>query len=233
MDEVILCQSGIYAITNTANGKKYIGSAVNIRKRWRAHRSALNLGRHHSDKLQNSWRKNGSQCFTFDVIELVNVAALLDREQFWINHFEASSPRGYNVSPTAGNCLGVKQTDDTRAARSLALTGRPRPDDVKLRISTTKRQKSDEEKALIGSRVASALLARTAEAKAESAARAVETKRANGTLKSKPEAIAKQSAAIRGRKLSPEAIAKRSATVMANALKRRESGETRMYVRKK
>ena len=32
-------RSGIYAITNTANGKVYVGSAVNIHGRWRVHLS--------------------------------------------------------------------------------------------------------------------------------------------------------------------------------------------------
>ena len=229
----ILSASGIYAIVNSLNGKMYIGSAVNLRNRWKAHRSSLNRGLHHSQKLQNSWRKNGHGCFTFVVLELVDRDALINREQFWINHYKAAGPAGYNVSPTAGNCLGVRHTEQTKAAKSAALRGRSRPEDVKRQISLTKLSKPADERARIVEKVANALRARTPEAKAESAARAVATKRENGTLKSKPEAVAKQRAAITGRKLPPDVIARRSATVRENARKRREAGETRQYVRVK
>lgn len=227
----ILKASGIYAIVNKVNGKRYVGSAVNLRNRWKVHKSALNSGRHHSKRLQSSWLKNGEAAFSFEVLELVEKDALIAREQHWIDELGVVGWNGYNVSPTAGNCLGVTHSEATKAARSRSLIGRPRPEQVKQQISLTKRQKTAEEQALITAKVASALRARTPEAKAESAARAVETKRANGTLKSRPEAIEKQRAAISGRKLSPEVIARRSATVRENARLRREAGETRKYVR--
>jgi group I intron endonuclease len=229
----ILAASGIYAIVNRLNGKRYIGSAASLRNRWKSHRSALNRGVHHSKKLQSSWQKNGHANFEFTVIEFVGLESLIEREQFWIDHYDAAGPNGYNICQIAGRCIGLKQTDNTKAKRSAALSGRARPEEVKRQISLTKRGKPAHERALIAGKVSQALRSRTPEEKAESAARAVETKRANGTLKSKPEAIAKQRAAITGRKLSPEAIAKRSATVRANAAKRRDAGETRQYVRRK
>jgi group I intron endonuclease len=233
MAVTILAASGIYAITNKVNGKKYIGSACHLKNRWKTHKSRLNLGQHHSAKLQNAWRKHGSDSFTFDVIEYVDDKNdLIAREQDWIDHYNAASPSGYNVSPTAGNCLGVRHGDEVKAARSAILKGRTRAAEVCAKISAAKLAKSEDEKRLISARVSAALKARTAEAKAESAARAVETKRARGNLKSRPDAVERQRAAITGRKLTPEAIAKRSATVIANALKRRQLGVTRKYVRK-
>jgi predicted GIY-YIG superfamily endonuclease len=38
--------SGIYKITNLLNGKMYIGSAVNVRKRWHQHRHGLRCNKH-------------------------------------------------------------------------------------------------------------------------------------------------------------------------------------------
>lgn len=43
--------AGIYEICNTVNGKRYIGSSVRIKERWRAHRSALDGGKHENQKL--------------------------------------------------------------------------------------------------------------------------------------------------------------------------------------
>lgn len=43
--------SGIYLITNTVNGKQYIGSAVNILRRWDEHRCRLNEWSHANEHL--------------------------------------------------------------------------------------------------------------------------------------------------------------------------------------
>lgn len=43
--------AGIYEICNTVNGKRYIGSSVRIKERWRDHRSALDGGKHENQKL--------------------------------------------------------------------------------------------------------------------------------------------------------------------------------------
>ena len=57
--------SGIYKIVNTVNGKKYVGSAVDIKRRWQAHKLRLRKNNHHSPKLQNAWNKHGESSFTF------------------------------------------------------------------------------------------------------------------------------------------------------------------------
>jgi len=47
-------KSGIYKITNIANNKCYIGSAVNITARFATHRHQLRNEKHHSKYLQRS-----------------------------------------------------------------------------------------------------------------------------------------------------------------------------------
>lgn len=130
MADSILSGSGIYAIVNKVNGKRYIGSACALKSRLRTHKSRLNLNKHHSQKLQNSWNKNGESCFTFEVIEYVaDKSLLIDREQFWIDYYLAATPYGYNVAPKAGNCLGVKHSAETKAKVSAAGIGRKMPRD--------------------------------------------------------------------------------------------------------
>lgn len=92
--------SGIYKITNKANGKIYIGSSKNITYRWRQHLNELCMGTHHNGKLQLDFNKYGIGNFTFEIIEFVsNLDRLLEREQYHINKNNCySEDVGYNVA---------------------------------------------------------------------------------------------------------------------------------------
>lgn len=135
MDKDIVCLSGIYAITNTVNGKKYIGSSVGIVKRWDYHRMQLCKGVHHSATLQRSWVKYGKEAFKFTVLESVpNTKVLLQREQFWIDSEQCIGRLGYNMSPTAGSPLGVKHTESARKNMSAAHKGKVLTEEHKRKI---------------------------------------------------------------------------------------------------
>ena len=131
---------GIYKITNTVTGKFYIGSAVNIKSRWADHRSRLGANKHHNRHLQNSWNKHGEDSFTFEVLEYCEKERLIEREQFYIDNEKPA----YNISPTAGNSLGVKRTDETKRKMSEAKMGnqpwlgRTHSDETKRKISEAK-----------------------------------------------------------------------------------------------
>jgi group I intron endonuclease len=119
--DIVCC---IYRIRNLVNGKVYVGSAVNFRKRWNNHLVALRLDRHHSRKLQAAWNKYGEHSFAAEPFEIVeNKAHLVVREQFWIDALQPF----YNCSPTAGSAFGVKHSAATRAKVSAALSGVPKP----------------------------------------------------------------------------------------------------------
>ncbi len=128
MAKVPLSLSGIYCIHNVVSGRRYVGSSVCIRHRWSAHRSELDRGKHISKRMQQSWVKHGSAAFEFIVLEEVpDHGALIEREQYWIDHFAATdAKRGFNTSPTAGNCLGVTASKETRAILSAQRRGVPK-----------------------------------------------------------------------------------------------------------
>lgn len=110
--------SGIYKITNTLNGRVYVGQSCNIENRMAAHRRYLVRGAHDNNRLQRAWNKYGSGCFTFEVIEAVNDNdALTEREQFWIDTLSAAGAGGYNMCPAAGSCKGYKHTAESIAKR--------------------------------------------------------------------------------------------------------------------
>lgn len=108
--------SGVYKIRNTVNGRFYIGSAVNIRKRWNHHLTFLRKGKHHSRHLQCSFNKYGSEAFTVEVLEVTTASrnALIEREQHYLDTLRPYRNSGYNVCRKAGSTLGVKHTKAVR-----------------------------------------------------------------------------------------------------------------------
>ena len=53
LDKKVIC--GIYSIRNKINGKKYIGSSVDIYRRWGVHLRNLVRHRHPNEHLQRAW----------------------------------------------------------------------------------------------------------------------------------------------------------------------------------
>lgn len=77
--------SGIYLVTCSANGARYIGSSRDIKVRWWKHRYDLRHNQHDNDRWQNTWNKYGEQSFEWSVLEEVPEEKLQEREQHWID----------------------------------------------------------------------------------------------------------------------------------------------------
>ncbi|BAM29102.1 homing endonuclease [Xanthomonas phage CP1] len=129
--ETNLNQSGIYAVTSPS-GKRYIGSAVNIGKRWSKHRSVLAKGKHHCVPLQRAHNKYG-EALVYTVLILCSKEELITQEQLHMD----MQPEGslYNSSPTAGSSLGIRHSDETRARMAAASKGRTHSDEAKAKMS--------------------------------------------------------------------------------------------------
>lgn len=143
MAERILCVGGVYAIRNTINNKVYVGSAVDFHIRWSAHVNELNGKRHHNSKLSMAWQKYSETCFVFEILEPVTDASLLiNCEQKWLDKLQ-SYRLGYNMCPTAGNCLGRRFSDATR--KKMAESAKRRPPmsaETRARLSAISRNAS-------------------------------------------------------------------------------------------
>jgi hypothetical protein len=120
-------QSGIYAIRNIVNGRVYVGSAVNLPKRWLEHKRQLGKGAHHCAPLQHAWVKHRETAFVFEFIEAVerNKKTLESREQVHLDEAFATG-RPYNTCRKAHSRLGVtgspKLHEGERFGR-LVITG--------------------------------------------------------------------------------------------------------------
>ena len=109
--------SGIYCIENAKNHKKYIGQSIDIYQRWYAHKSKLNMNKHHSHHLQQAWNKYGDNCFNFYIIETCDESLLNEREIYWIKYYNTYFD-GYNE--TFG---GEGYARQTRKVYQYSLSG--------------------------------------------------------------------------------------------------------------
>ena len=117
---------GIYTIKNLVTNQFYIGSAINIERRFIAHKTKLNCKKHKNPKLQNSWNKYGEKAFIFQPQELVeNKEELILTEQQWLDTFKNEFSL-FNIQLTAGSNLGKHHTDDTKRKVSVSLLGNKR-----------------------------------------------------------------------------------------------------------
>lgn len=122
MREKIAC---IYAIVNTVNGRRYIGSTSDWTVRQSGHLSMLRRGVHENSYLQHSWTKHGEKHFLLVLIERCAVAELHIREQY---HLDVCQPNVYNHGTVAESPRrGMKWTDAERAKK----IGREASDEAK------------------------------------------------------------------------------------------------------
>ena len=102
--------SGIYKIRSIVKPNRiYIGSSVNIHKRFVNHKWFLNGGNHPNKKLQNHCNRYGLNDLQFSIIATCESCLLIEMEQFFI---DAHNPY-FNLRPKAENNLGWKPSEET------------------------------------------------------------------------------------------------------------------------
>lgn len=193
--------SGVYQISITQFGKKYIGSTADIETRRSNHISRLRNGNHHNPHLQAAFQKYGEAEYSFQVLLICDPINLIMYEQ---NVIDSQTPEKlYNIRVAAEINLGIKYPPGTGAKISAANMGR------KNSLESIERGRL----ARIGQKA-------TPEARANmSAARigykASDESRANMSAAQKllvtDETRARSSAVNKGRKHTPESIANMSA----------------------
>lgn len=112
---------GIYKITNTDNGKVYIGQSVNISHRWACHKYDLSNNRHKNPHLQNAYNQN-PEAFEFQIECLCKEEDLDKLEMFYIKKYKSNDAKfGYNLD-SGGDGAG-RMSDETKAKLSKAKIG--------------------------------------------------------------------------------------------------------------
>ena len=149
-----LTNKGIYKITCTANGKFYIGSSVNLRRRHYWHFWDLQNNKHPNKHLQSAYNKYGSEAFIFEIIESFPKTATakdlfkieqeyLDRLMPWDNKI------GYNLCKITGrpsDRTGFKHSEETKQLMSKRGKGRPKSEKFKQTMSELTKGKTMKER---------------------------------------------------------------------------------------
>ena len=142
--------SGIYSITNSVNGKVYIGQSINIHSRLQQHKKC------HSSEMvvTKALLKYGISSFIFEVVELCDPTLLNEKERYWISLKNSIVPIGYNCT-SGGDSKGTI-SEQTRKAMSKAQKGKTVTTNTKEKlraINTGKQHKeSSKEKASVASK---------------------------------------------------------------------------------
>jgi group I intron endonuclease len=107
----------VYLITNTIDGKRYIGqTTTSLEERWRVHKIAKNCRYLHA-----AIEKHGEENFTIEAIcEPPTIELMNEFEAEYIRRYNTLAPNGYNL--TEGGRV-PRHHEDTRKKMSLSHKG--------------------------------------------------------------------------------------------------------------
>lgn len=112
----------IYLITNTVNGKQYVGQTiVGLERRWKRH--CWNAQHDSPCYIHRAIYKYGIEAFTYEILEESTPDKLNDLERYWIHKLTPA----YNMTAGGYGSNGRIVTEDTRKKISAAHSGEKHP----------------------------------------------------------------------------------------------------------
>jgi group I intron endonuclease len=95
--------------TNKVNGKSYIGSSVNLARRFSEYFSDRSLEKKNM-AIYKALLKYGYSNFSFEILKYCEPSECILYEQDYMDLYNPS----YNISPTAGSRLGSQHSEAAR-----------------------------------------------------------------------------------------------------------------------
>lgn len=128
---------GVYQITNTTDGKIYVGKSNDVKNRWRNHRYQLKKGIHPNAHLQAAYRLDGADAFIYSILEECERSVIEAREAFHINALSAAIG-GYNLLYPLPSNSGVSvHSEESRIKMSKSQRAKaPMSEEHKEKIRT-------------------------------------------------------------------------------------------------
>lgn len=112
-------RSGVYGFINVTNGNYYIGSGVYLWFRLLDYQQPWYLKMKMHLPIIRAISKYGLDNFIIVILEFTTREEAVSAEQVYINKFNPA----YNILQTAGNSLGYKHTEESKAKISSTMTG--------------------------------------------------------------------------------------------------------------
>jgi len=110
------------------NGKKYVGSSVNLRKRFLQYYNTKYLERNSSMLICRALLKHGYSNFSLSILEYCEVKDLMDREEYYLNILWEKDILIYNLSKNpVAPFTGREHSSETLKAMSEAQKGENNP----------------------------------------------------------------------------------------------------------
>jgi group I intron endonuclease len=115
-------KAGIYMFFNLSNGNQYVGSSVNMARRFRIHMYSVNKS---SLPLYRAILKYGTSNFAFLVLQFCkeDENTCLGLEQYYLDYYQPE----YNILKQAGSSQGFKHNDETIAKLKKIHSGELHP----------------------------------------------------------------------------------------------------------
>lgn len=127
-------KAGIYRWVNKVNGNTYIGSSVNLGRRFRVYYDFSYLSvriNKAKSRIYSAILKHGYSNFQLDILEYCTKENAISREQYYIDLLKPE----YNLNSTAGSRLGSILSEETREKMSISAKGHKHTEETKKLIS--------------------------------------------------------------------------------------------------
>ena len=124
-----LGKSGVYSWVNKESGARYVGSSIDLGKRFVNYYDLKHLMKHNMP-IYKAILKYGHSKFTLEILEYCDQNCVIEREQYYMNFFQPK----YNILKVAGSPLGYKHTAEALEKLRLLGIGRKHSEDTKAKI---------------------------------------------------------------------------------------------------
>lgn len=102
-------KAGVYRWINKQNGNSYVGSAVNLTKRFLGYYNFKQISKGNM-AINKALLKYGYSNFQLEILEYCEPTDAIEREQYYINLLNPS----YNILKIAGSSFGYKHTEESK-----------------------------------------------------------------------------------------------------------------------
>lgn len=122
----------IYTVTNNINGKQYVGIATDLKRRWRSHVNGCGG----AVRLTASIKHHGKENFLFE-----HIASAFDQdgaheiERILIKQYGTKNPLGYNLTDGGEGASGFKPSKEVVKKRIDARKGYRHSEETKKKMS--------------------------------------------------------------------------------------------------